>query len=140
MNAFEAFAAKIAEAVSTDEPDIFAEAASLFRTDTHAVEYFRTRAFADAAIRIHRTLFPGNGYQLGETAARRGFASTWRRGDPHAHSLEAATPALALLRASVHEAAWRARADKRANCSRCTGLGWTITRDGGKRICGHTEF
>lgn len=136
----EAFATKIAGARPGDETHLFAEALSLVANDTRAAQHCQSRAFADAAIRIHRALLPEHGYQFGATAARWGIASIWERGDPHAISFEAATPALALLRACAHAAALRASADRRARCTRCGGLGWTIMEDGDKRICGHGNF
>lgn len=94
-------------------------------------------AYADAAIAIHRALLPGHGFQLGETASQRGLATSWQKGDCHTRPFEAATPALALLRATAHIAAHRLRTIANAACPVCQGLGWFITKDGGKRICGH---
>lgn len=133
--ALETFEAAIASAAPADEPRLFAEARSLFRIGVEIERHFEP--FADVAIRLHRALLPTNGYQLGETATRRGLASTWKRGDAHTLPFDAATPALALLRATAHAVARQHEAKK--DCARCNGRGWTITRDGGKRICRHVS-
>lgn len=133
--AVETFEAAIAGASPADEQRLFAEARSLFRPDIEIARHCETHAYAEAAILLHRRLLPMNGYQLGETAARRGLASTWKRGDAHTLPFDAATPALALLRATAHAVVRQCDADK--TCARCCGRGWTITRDGGKRICRH---
>jgi hypothetical protein len=127
------FDVAIAGAACTDEPRLFAEAQSVFGASLE--RHCATQAFAEAAILLHRTLLPANGYQLGETPAHRGLASTWKRGDAHAIPFDAATPSLALLRATVHAVAKQHEAQK--GCARCSGRGWIVTRDGGKRICGH---
>jgi hypothetical protein len=102
MNGIEMLENRIAGAQSAEESRLFADASALFRTDPDIARCCKAQAFADAAIRLHRALLPANGYQLGETAARRGLASSWRPGDAHALPFEAATPALALLRATAH--------------------------------------
>jgi hypothetical protein len=135
LNGVETFEAAIAGASPADEPRLFTEAQSLFRRDIAIARHCETHAYAEAAILLHRKLLPMNGYQLGETAARRGLASTWKRGDAHTLPFDAATPALALLRATAHAVVRQGEADK--TCARCNGRGWTITRDGGKRICRH---
>jgi hypothetical protein len=138
MNGFEMLENRIAGAQSAEESRLFADASALFRTDPDIARCCKAQAFADAAIRLHRALLPANGYQLGETAARRGLASSWRPGDAHALPFEAATPALALLRATAHALARQHEAERRALCASCGGRGWTIARDGSRRICGHT--
>jgi hypothetical protein len=128
---------RIAEALPADEERLFADASTLLRIDANIVYCCEARAFADAAIRLHRVLLPANGYQLGETAARRGLASSWRPGDAHALPFEAATPALALLRATAHALARQHEAEERARCASCGGRGWTIARDGSRHLCSH---
>ena len=139
MNArvFESLEAEIAD--GGDEAAIFARMLALAPPDTALSRYCATRAYADAAILIHRALVPAHGYQLGETASRRGIASSWRQGDAHARTFEAATPGLALLRATAHAAASHLRDRTRAACTMCGGLGWFITREGRKRICLHGD-
>src|SRR5271155_2931784 len=137
MNGFETLENRIAGAQPAEEPGLFADASAFFRTDREIVRCCEARAFADAAIRLHRTLLPANGYQLGETAARRGLASSWRPGDAHALPFEAATPALALLRATAHALAKQHEAEERARCTACGGRGWTIAHDGSRRRCSH---
>ena len=136
MNGLETLEARIADAEPADEAGLFAEAGTLFRT---GIEANAERAFADTAIRLHRALLPANGYQFGETASRRGLASTWRPGDARTFPFEAATPALALLRATAHAVARQHEAERQARCASCGGRGWTIARDGGKHICDHTH-
>jgi hypothetical protein len=131
----EALEAVIAGAAPADEPRLFAEARSLFCAGAEIGRHCETRAFAEAAIHLHRTLLPANGYRLGETVTRRGLASTWRRGDAHTLPFDAATPALALLRATAHAIAKQLEGAK--HCARCNGRGWTIARNGDKRICRH---
>jgi hypothetical protein len=135
MNGFETFGHQIAAAGPAEEPRLFAQAQTLFRTDI--TRSCKAQAFADAAIRLHRMLLPAHGYQLGETAAQRGLASSWQPGDAHALPFEAATPALALLRATAHALAKRHEAERCAQCTVCGGRGWTIARDGGRRLCSH---
>ncbi|HTW33201.1 MAG TPA: hypothetical protein VMD53_01190 [Rhizomicrobium sp.] len=132
MSGVVALEARIAGAQAADEARLFADAQALFRTSVAT-----DAAFADAAIRLHRALLPANGYQLGETAARRGLASSWRPDDAHRLPFEAATPALALLRATAHALANRHEAELRAACASCGGRGWTIARDGSRRLCSH---
>ena len=131
MNAFEALESRIAAARPADEPHLFAEVRTLFQLDVGS------GAFADAAIRLHRALLPSNGYQFGETAGRRGLASTWRPDDAHARPFEAATPALALLRATAHALARLDEADLRGRCPACGGRGWIVRRDGSRDVCAH---
>jgi hypothetical protein len=137
MTGFEMLEGRIAGAEPSEEARVFADASAVFRTNPDIIRCCKARAFADAAIRLHRALLPANGYQFGETAARRGLASSWRPGDAHALPFEAATPALALLRATAHALAKQHEAEQRALCASCGGRGWTITRDGSRHICGH---
>ncbi len=131
---------RIAQASRKDEAAIFQAVVRDAAANAASSEVTRlcaAQAFADAAILVHRGLLPANGYHLGETAARKGLASTWRRGEAHTLPFEAATPGLALLRAAAHHAARQIERDRRAHCGICGGLGWTITRKGGKRLCRH---
>jgi hypothetical protein len=137
MSGFAALENRIAGAQPAEEARLFADARALFPPDPDIVRCCEARAFADAAIQLHRTLLPANGYQLGETAARRGLASSWKPDDAYMLPFEAATPALALLRATAHALAKQREAELRAHCTTCRGRGWTITHDGSRRICGH---
>jgi hypothetical protein len=137
MNGIALLENRIAAAQPAEESRLFADAGALFRTDPDIARCCEAQAFADAAIRLRRTLLPANGYQLGETAARRGLASSWRPGDAHTLPLEAATPALALLRATAHALARQHDAEQCALCTSCGGRGWTIARDGSRRLCSH---
>jgi hypothetical protein len=136
----DAFELRIAAASRNDEARLFGEALGLAGADAEIARLCTANAFADAAIRFHRALLPAHGYHLGETAARKGLASTWRRGEAQTLPFEAATPGLALLRAATHAAARQIQRDARAACGICGGLGWTITRKGGKRVCRHGVF
>jgi hypothetical protein len=120
-----------------DEAHLFANALALILPDPQLRRACAARAFADAAILIHRALLPTHAFQLGETPSKRGLASTWRKGDAHTLPFDAATPGLALLRATVNATLRKHEAETRAQCTRCRGRGWIITRDGGKRICIH---
>ena len=139
MSLFETLDAAVARALAADEPALFARALALFGNGSPQ-SFCETKAFAEAAIALHRTVFPNRGYQLGETCRGRGLASTWAKGDGHALPFEAATPGLALLRATVHTAARTSADAARARCTVCRGRGWLVTRDGGKRICGHPPY
>lgn len=135
-----AFERSIASAESADEPALFAEALSLVvRGDAAPVErWIAVRAFAEAAIHLHRLALPNCGFQFGRIPARgTGLASSWRHGDHSASPFTAATPALALLRATVHEAARTTEAETRGACATCHGLGWYVTRANRKQICAH---
>jgi hypothetical protein len=137
VKAFERLDATIAE--GADERALFARVVKHARPDATLTRFLGVGAYADAAIRLHRMLLPAHGFQLGETAARRGIAQSWRGGDAEARAFEAATPALALLRALAHARAETLDATLRNACTLCEGLGWYVTRNGGKRICRHGE-
>lgn len=137
MSTLETLADAIASAAARDEPSLFAQALAFVGPDAKLRRCCAARAFADAAILFHCALLPANAYQLGETSSRRGLASTWRKGDAHALPFDAATPGLALLGATMHAIARNCETESRANCKRCHGRGWIVTRDGGKRLCAH---
>ena len=133
MTAFDVLAHRIAVAGAAEETNVFAEVQATLGLDSGP-------ASADTAMAVHRALLPANGFQFGETPGRRGLASTWARGDAHMTPFEAATPALALLRATVHAVARRHEMQRREACTACSGRGWTIARDGGKHICRHAPI
>jgi hypothetical protein len=139
------FAAKIAAADCGEEGVLFAEALPLFlHAPDHiflARQWIERRAFAEAAMFLHRLALPAHGFQLGEMPAgavrHRGRASTWQRHEHRALPFAAATPGLALLRAAANAAVRSAETHARAKCETCRGLGWIVTADAGKHICGH---
>jgi hypothetical protein len=139
VNLLETFEAAIACATSADEPRLFTRALAVLGGADSTWRFVELGAFAEAAITFHRAVMPNAGYQMGEVRAGRGLASIWRRGDAHALPFEAATPGLALLRATAHQAARAMDAEIRSHCTRCRGRGWLILRDGGKRICSHGD-
>ncbi len=139
------FAANIAASDGAHEPLLFAQAACLFVLERERRDrvqrWIDDRAFVQAAIALHRHALPAYGFQLGELpvgcARDRGLASTWRRGEHRALPFAAATPALALLRATASAAAGAAEARAQADCTICGGLGWTVTAESRKAICRH---
>jgi len=139
MSLLETLEAAIACAAAADESRLFSLALASFGAHAPAQRFAVAGAFAEAAIALHRAVIPNGGYQLGELHTGRGLASMWRRGDAHALPFEAATPGLALLRATAHEATRAMDAEARSSCAHCRGRGWLITRDGGKRICAHGD-
>ena len=139
MSLVETLEAAIACATAADESRLFAVALASFGAHASTQRFADAGAFAEAAITLHRAVMPNGGYQMGELHTGRGLASTWRRGDAHALPFEAATPGLALLRATAHHAARAMEAEARMRCAHCRGRGWLVTRDGGKRICAHGD-
>ena len=141
------FAADIAAADSAREPFLFDEAACLLLPDggrehiRRVRQWIDERAFAQAAIFLHRQALPAYGFQLAEmppgAAQKRGLASTWRRGEHRALPFTALTPGLALLRAAASAAARAAEASTQADCAICRGVGWIAGIDGNKAICRH---
>lgn len=137
--ALETLAAKLDAATPSDEAALVAEAARLLLPDDDAALAFcRGHAFADAALTLHRKALPFHGFQFGDLAfGKRGLASNWRAGDASAMPFEAATPALALLRAAVRVRLRECETEARLRCVHCRGRGWRLMRDGEKRICRH---
>lgn len=145
--ALNGFAADIAAADSAQETFLFKEAARLLLPDGEREHILRVRqwiderAFAQAAIFLHRQALPAHGFQLGEippgTAQKRGVASTWRRGEHRALPFTAVTPGLALLRAAASAAARAAETSMQADCAVCRGVGWVSSVGGSKAICRH---
>lgn len=135
--------AEIAAAASAQEALLFAETARALSLpeDLKLQHWLDQRAYAQAALRLHRLALPQNGFQFGYlptgTAQRDAVASSWRRGDCSAHPFSAATPGLALLRAIASNCARNAERDVQAACGVCGGLGWFIATDNAKRICAH---
>jgi hypothetical protein len=123
---------KIGGAAATDEAELFVAAAGLAKYAGFA-HLLNARAYADAAIAFHRWALPAHGFQFGATHRTGGLASSWRRGDAHALPFEAATPGLALLRATLAAIGNPGFAD----CTHCNGLGWIVARDGARRMCRH---
>jgi hypothetical protein len=143
------FAEQIGTVDPADEPRCFDQGTAMLGAHLSAAEFARWKSFADlrayneAAVALYRGAFPEQGFQFGLTAAvseharSRGLASTWRPGDPHAAIHDAATPALALLRATAMSLADRLDRQMREQCAICDGLGWFITAANRKKICRH---
>lgn len=137
--------AEIAAAAPAQEALLFAETARALSQagDSKLQHWLAQRAYAQAALRLHRLALPQNGFQFGYlppgTAQRDAVASSWRRGDRSALPFSAATPGLALLRAIASTCARNAERDLQAACGICDGLGWFVTADNAKRICAHRE-
>lgn len=97
-------------------------------------------AYTECAAALHQLVLPRNGFELGQThagATMRAFAGSWRCGDAQTATVTAATPALALLRATS-AALTRSRQEAlRAQCSICGGRGWYFTTHSAKQMCRH---
>jgi hypothetical protein len=142
---FRAFELRVA--AGAGESELFREAASLFRHDAATGELARafagSGAFADAAILLYRRALPEWGFQFGEPPrlpdgrAARAVATLWRRGTGPAIPYQAATPALALLRATAAEAARRFETHELDACPVCRGIGWFVTAENRKQMCRH---
>ncbi len=142
---FRAFELRVA--AGADETELFREATALFSRDAATGELARTYAgsgaFADAAILFFRRALPQWGFQFGEPPplpdgrAARAVATAWRRGTGPAIPYQAATPALALLRATAAEAARRFETHELAACPVCRGIGWFVTAENRKQMCRH---
>jgi hypothetical protein len=136
---------RIASAGPDSEAILFEEALALFGDDASDEEIARWQryvglgAFNELAVTIWRIRFAGTGFQLGALAgaASNGIANTWRNGDAQATVHQAATPALALLRAAATEAANTLDAQSAAQCPTCSGRGWFVTADARKQVCRH---
>jgi hypothetical protein len=143
------FADRIAGAPAEKEKALFEEALTLFagfaaREDAARwVQFLRCGAVHETAIAIYRAACGRHGFQFGRAARdgaaapSRGLASSWRTGDAHAAVHNAATPALALLRAAACDSARRHDENRAAQCSVCGGLGWFTTPANGKHVCRH---
>jgi hypothetical protein len=94
-------------------------------------------AYTDCVLMLHRLALPSHGFELGRTHAGRAFAGSWRGGDAQIATTTAATPALALLRATATALARCERSRMRAACTLCNGRGWYVTAENGKQICRH---
>jgi hypothetical protein len=96
-------------------------------------------AYTDCAIALHRLVLPHSGFELGRTHSGSAFAGSWHHGDAQIASTRAATPALALLRATATEMAKSWRSEQRARCPTCNGRGWYVTEKNRKEICRHAS-
>lgn len=128
----------------SDEEALNSAARTLCPEAGDAIETFLAAgALTDAAIAIFREALPKCGFKLvmpppapgGDV--RHAYASVWPRGEAHAVSHRAATPAMALLRATQAESARRLNAITLADCAVCSGVGWFIASSGVKQTCGH---
>jgi hypothetical protein len=138
---------RIASAGPDSEAALFEAALPLFMDDAPDDEIERWQrcvhlgAFNELAVAIWRARFAGSGFQLGALAgaASKGNANTWHNGDAQATVHQAATPALALLRAAATEAANTLDAQTAAQCPACAGRGWYVTADARKQVCRHEQ-
>jgi hypothetical protein len=121
----------------SNEAEAFARACQLVPPDARIRDWIARRAFAQAALELHRLALPGLGAQFGTTPAGLGIASIWHSGDAHAPIVTAETPALALLNATLENVARRAEDEARTRCTRCGGRGWFVRAKGGAEICPH---
>ncbi len=127
----------IGTAPESAEHDCFAGASAL---DPAALA--GPMAGCDAAIRLFHRLLPDFGFQLGLPPplaghGRSAFALAWKRGDAGASPHLAATPALALLRATVTEHANRIEREAMRHCPDCGGVGWFVTGQARRQRCHH---
>jgi hypothetical protein len=139
------FASRIGATRSTDHWQIFDHAQTVFGATASQpsrwIGFKALGAYNDAAIALYRDMLPDFGFQFGTQAPYKsgitGLATTWRASDSHAAVFEAATPALALLRATVSTVASHLDSDRMKACAHCGGLGWFITAANRKQICRH---
>ncbi|MGD0191429.1 MAG: hypothetical protein ABSD74_11865 [Rhizomicrobium sp.] len=139
------FASRIGAARVADQRQIFDEMQPIFCETAPQpscwLGFKALGAYNDAAIALYRDMLPDFGFQFGTHAPYedgiKGLATTWRASDSHAAVFEAATPALALLRATAATVASRLDAQQMQSCSLCGGLGWFITAANRKQICRH---
>lgn len=126
-----------------DEVALFTEALSLFVATPEEVarwrRYLRVGAFHDLSVAIFTTHFAGWGFQLGTLAGAtpRSIANIWRQGDAQSSVHQAATPALALLRAAATESVNTLDARAVNECPACGGRGWFVTVGARKQLCRH---
>jgi hypothetical protein len=137
---------RLAAAGPRDEAQLIDAAARVLlreAADRARLRSFRDAdAFADGAMLVYRAALPDSGFQFGlgprlAARPRTATALAWQLGDTCAMPYRAATPALALLRATVNETARLREANAMAACPTCRGLGWYITADNRKQMCRH---
>jgi len=141
----DSLAERIRDAEAADQTEMLRRGLDLLETQgdgerTRLERLLAVGAYAECALALHRLVLPCNGFELGQThpgATMRAFAGTWRRGDPQTATVTAATPALALLRATS-AALTRSQHDVlRVRCPLCRGRGWYFTARGTKDVCRH---
>lgn len=141
MNGMQEWERAAAEAKSGGEGALlkeFAERAGLGKDDRERLAHHLTgSAYSEATMLLHRRMLPAYGFLVGQSPAGRGMARHWRASDSHARPFEAATPALALLRAAAFGLMLERDRDLQRGCAMCGGIGWTIARDGRKHLCRH---
>lgn len=138
---------RLAAARPGHEAELVEDVARLLANEaTYRVRMFRDAgACTEAAMLVYRAALPDSGFQFGlgprlGDRPRRATALVWGRGDAHAMPYIAATPALALLRAAVHETTRLHDANVLAACPTCRGLGWYVTADNRKQMCRHGKI
>ncbi|MGD0143927.1 MAG: hypothetical protein ABSC92_12275 [Rhizomicrobium sp.] len=136
----------LAEAGPHDQLELSNAAARLLMYDpmdrARLSSFHRAGAFADGAMLVYCAALPDYGFQFGlgprrSGSPRRATALTWQRDDACAMPYSATTPALALLRAAVHDTARMHDAHTLAACPLCRGLGWYVTAENRKQMCRH---
>jgi hypothetical protein len=146
MEDFAALADRIARTDAAREADVLLCGLDVLGPPIGSREHARLErlvaigAHADCALMLHRLALPHHGFELGQTAAgarARAFAGSWRLGDAQIAASIAATPALALLQATLGAMARSRRESERATCAICNGRGWYVTARSTKEICRH---
>lgn len=143
MDDFTALADRIAKSGASSEADLLFCGLALFGPSQGCAEsaqltrLIEVGASTDCAQMLHCLALPHHGFELGRTPASRAFAGSWRDRDTHIATTTAATPALALLRATATALAASRRQNAHAACTLCNGRGWYVTRECRKEICRH---
>lgn len=133
----------IARAGTSNEAELLLQGVALLGPQQGCAERARLArvieigAYTDCALMLHRMTLPHHGFELGRTPARRSFAGSWHNRNAQLATIMAATPALALLRATLTTVAGSRRENDRATCTRCSGRGWYVTARCSKEICRH---
>ncbi len=148
MNDLTALADRIANAGAASEAELLHCCLDLLGPPNgsteraHLMRFAEIGAYTDCALMLHRLTLPDHGFELGRThaiPASRAFAGSWRAGDAQIATTTAATPALALLRATSRATASLRRESVRMACATCNGRGWYVTAQSRKEICRHGQ-
>jgi hypothetical protein len=142
MSDLSTLADRIATAGAANEAELFHYCLDLLGPPNGSAErarlerYVELGAYTDCALMLHRLSLPQHGFELGRTLAS-AFAGSWRCGDAQIATTLAATPALALLRATSSAMTSLRRESVRMACAICNGRGWYVTARSSKEICRH---